>query len=705
LSRINKLLIPIIIVLVGIIIMGNVASKYTSKQRNIEENNYIAYRLIEEGNLQRARLLAGHANEIKNNEVSEQLLLISYCFEDEYGVTLEKAEKIKKQSKIIREIVKYCNDANEGIAFQSDLILILDDIGDQIKLSKKRKEMAEAIISAYSMDGYLYFDDIDDLEEKLSKSDNPNALRARIHLANQEGDTLEAEELAIKLVTKDNSFTNKTLLANLVATGRGRSVDKDSDKIDRLNKEIRSKEKSRDDLKDKLYYATGETMLALLQSQIEAREKEINDLYNELNGIPIRRALNYIIGTSSKLGDEGIAYKLQLARFYFLLGEDELAKDNLQTAIVESISSDKMEYMSNEIYRVVKAYEKDINYMDNNDINTLINDLLLALTQNTQYYSYNYRHDGKSFNQFIIEVLNNIHTKLYISKVDTSNYPEVDVYINMSDNQNHKKQLRKSKLNLVEMGKEINNFELIEVEQSQLNICLVLDTSGSMDGSGIDGAKKAIHNFIQSVDREVQIGLVTFESSAYTVCDITPSTGTIAKAVDSLYASGGTNISSGLLAGMEVLDNKEGNNIIVLLSDGADGYDSMYQMDSVIQMLNNKGISVYSIGLAYADMNYLDNISSRTGGKSLFASDSYDLGIIYDTINQYIMNNYILRFKVVGEVEKLTRTVTVSLEDGSYDTKTYTVGVSMDDIELEKDKEPMSNFYQQIGGSSKGGVN
>lgn len=126
-------------------------------------------------------------------------------------------------------------------------------------------------------------------------------------------------------------------------------------------------------------------------------------------------------------------------------------------------------------------------------------------------------------------------------------------------------------------------------------------------------------------------------------------------------------------------------------------------MDSVMQMLNNKGISVYSIGLAYADMNYLDNITSRTGGKSLFSSDSYDLGIIYDTINQYIMNNYILRFKVVTETEKLTRTVTVSLEDGSYDTKTYTVGVSMDDIEIEKDKEPMSNFYQQIGGSSKGG--
>lgn len=703
-KKIKNIILPAIMMLISVILLGSVIKEYSVMRISINENNYISYRLIEEGNIKRSRLVAGQANEIKYNEVSEQLILISYCFEDEYDIVLEKAQKIKNQSQIVRDLIEYCEIANEGKAYQSDLITILDDIGTQIKLSKKRKEYAETIISAYSMDGYLYYYDIDEIEEVLSDSNDTNALKARIHIANLLGNTIKAEELSIKLVEKDDSFSNKALLANIVASGMGRSLDEDKDRIDEINEIIKKKEKSRDELQQKIYEETRETMIYFLQSQLEAREKEIADLYHEIARIPIQRALNYIIGTSSKLGDEGIAYKLQLARFYYLLGEEELATSYLQEAIKQSMSSTEMQYLSTEIYGVIKTYEKEVNNTDLYKTYDMIDDLLISLTQNINYYQYDYWPDGKSFSQFIINVLNSMHTKLYISNVDTAEYPYINVYINTSDLRGNKVGIKKNSISIVEMGEDIKDFEFMQAKQSQLNICLVVDTSGSMDGSNLEDAQRAIQNFIQGVDRGVQIGLVTFESSASTICEVTPSTGAIAKAVDMLYAGGGTNIASGLLEGMKALDKKEGKNIILLLSDGVDGYESEEQMESVLQLLKKNGISVYSIGFSSADLNYLENISQSTGGRALFASESDALGKIYNIVKQYIENNYILRFKVVTEIDKLTRSVTVNLDDGSYSTRTYTVGVSLEEIEKENEKAPMANFYQQIGGSSKGGV-
>jgi len=703
-KKIKNIILAALLVLISVILAGSVVGKYASMRRFINENNYISYRLIEEGNIKRSRLVAGQANEIKYNEVSEQLILIGYCFEGEYDIALEKAAKAKYQNQIVKDLIEYCEDAKEGLAYRSDLIDILEDIADQIKLSNKQEERAELIISAYSLDGYLDYSDLKDMDDELSESDDANSLKARIHIAYMLGDMVKAEELSVKLVEKDDSFSNKAMLANIVATGQGRGVDDDSEKIDKIKDEIRQKEKSRNKLEEKMYEETDEDMIAYLQSQIEAREKEIADLYHEISSIPVKRALNYIIATASQFGNEPAAYKLQLARLYYLLGEEELAEENLQKAIKQSMSSDEMEYLSTEIYSVAKTFEQEFNSNELYKTYDRIDELLTALTQNVNYSQYDLGPDGKTFGQFIIDVLNNMHTKIYISHVDTTQYPTVDVYINMTDSKGGKKGIDKNSISVVEMGENISEFEFLQSEQSQLNICLVVDTSGSMEGMNLSDAQRAIQSFIQGVDRGVRIGLVTFESSARTVSEVTQSTGAIAKAVDALYADGGTHIASGLIEGMNALENKEGKKIIILLSDGEDGSESIEQMPSVLQTLKKKGISVYSIGFSSADLSYLEDISGATGGKAFFAFESDALGTIYNLVKQYIENNYILRFKVTADTEELNRTVTVNLEDGSYSTKDYTVGVPLEDIEKENEKVPMSNFYQQIGGSSKGGT-
>ena len=214
-------------------------------------------------------------------------------------------------------------------------------------------------------------------------------------------------------------------------------------------------------------------------------------------------------------------------------------------------------------------------------------------------------------------------------------------------------------------------------------------------------AKRAVSSFVQTAGDSMNLGLAVFDHAAQVMCPITDSKGTVQHAMDTVTADGGTNISEGLLAGMSALQGKDGNRIIVLLSDGADSSESAAQMRSVISQLNAQGIVVYAVGFDFADSSYLSGICESTGGKFLRAQTSEELASVYQTIEKFLTQDYVIRFTVKEDEQDYEREIRISLENGVFDEREYFVGVDPDKIEQEANQPPQANFFEQIGGSGK----
>jgi len=120
-------------------------------------------------------------------------------------------------------------------------------------------------------------------------------------------------------------------------------------------------------------------------------------------------------------------------------------------------------------------------------------------------------------------------------------------------------------------------------EQYPLHIVLVLDASGSMAGEPNTEMKKAARQLIKSLDMRnnpaTRIGVVSFNSSANILCQLTDNASRASGCVGKVGASGGTSISSGILAGIRVLVQgrrdlevpaEDIREVMVVLSDGSD---------------------------------------------------------------------------------------------------------------------------------------
>ena len=125
-------------------------------------------------------------------------------------------------------------------------------------------------------------------------------------------------------------------------------------------------------------------------------------------------------------------------------------------------------------------------------------------------------------------------------------------------------------------------------------IVIVLDTSGSMDGSPLEATQKASSSFIHTILKEyADVGTVTFSDDAAMVSDFTMNADTLDGAIGGITSGGGTATGTGLNKAYEML-SKSGarQKIIVLMSDGQSGDDPT----QIAQTIKDSGITIYTLG-------------------------------------------------------------------------------------------------------------
>ena len=185
----------------------------------------------------------------------------------------------------------------------------------------------------------------------------------------------------------------------------------------------------------------------------------------------------------------------------------------------------------------------------------------------------------------------------------------------------------------------LTGFSLAEQEErTPVNIAIVLDRSGSMDGEKIAYARDAAKMAIDLLESHDIVSIVTYSD---TVSVLMPATRVsdkryIRNRIDEIYADGSTALFAGVSKGAQEVskffdDNKV--NRVILLSDGLAnvGPDSPAALGDLGASLGKSGISVTTIGLGLGfNEDLMVRLAEKSDGNHAFVENSRDLARIFE---------------------------------------------------------------------------
>ena len=172
--------------------------------------------------------------------------------------------------------------------------------------------------------------------------------------------------------------------------------------------------------------------------------------------------------------------------------------------------------------------------------------------------------------------------------------------------------------------------------QMPLNLSLVLDKSGSMQGKKIKNLREAAKLVVDRLGPQDTISIVAFSDRKYLIADSQPVTDkeTLKKQIDRIRDGGGTAISGGMGQGLQELDKELAPDRVsrmLLLTDGQTFGDEK-QCKKLAETAGKKGVVVHALGLG-DDWNedLLDDIAQASGGVSDFIDSPDAIVGVFDS--------------------------------------------------------------------------
>jgi Ca-activated chloride channel family protein len=154
-----------------------------------------------------------------------------------------------------------------------------------------------------------------------------------------------------------------------------------------------------------------------------------------------------------------------------------------------------------------------------------------------------------------------------------------------------------------------------------INLAVVIDTSGSMEGAPIGDARAATRALLSQLQQGDRLAVIAFSSSAEVLLPSTVidshSMDQLGSAIDRMEARGTTDLRGGLTAGLEEVVrhwDPTGVNRVVLLSDGVPNDPS--GIEAMAQAAGERSIAITALGLGVDyDETLLGTIAQRSGGR------------------------------------------------------------------------------------------
>jgi VWFA-related protein len=213
-----------------------------------------------------------------------------------------------------------------------------------------------------------------------------------------------------------------------------------------------------------------------------------------------------------------------------------------------------------------------------------------------------------------------------VRQVDTSNFPEITLYANITDpvSGNVVEGIENGDLVVSETvkdtTKQVDIKDLYRVANSDTNISvnLIMDASGSMtDYNKMTQAKNAAKSLVASMNLKGgdRVEVISFDDYVYLEQEFTSNQDTLDKAIDGVSEYGATALYDALYSGLYQTYEESNVKCVIGFTDGMEN-DSSYSYEDVVYMSKNTGIPVYIIGIGGDyDTSKLQSLAEDCSGK------------------------------------------------------------------------------------------
>lgn len=159
-----------------------------------------------------------------------------------------------------------------------------------------------------------------------------------------------------------------------------------------------------------------------------------------------------------------------------------------------------------------------------------------------------------------------------------------------------------------------------------LNLCLVLDHSGSMLGEPLDTVKSAALGLIDQLTPDDRLGVIAFDHKAKIIVENqgVRDGGKIAKKIQALKPAGGTAIDEGIKLGIQEAAKGKDDRVshIFLLTDGENEHGDNDRCLKLGQVASDYGLTIHSLGFGdHWNQDVLEAIADSASGSLTYIED------------------------------------------------------------------------------------
>jgi Ca-activated chloride channel family protein len=242
--------------------------------------------------------------------------------------------------------------------------------------------------------------------------------------------------------------------------------------------------------------------------------------------------------------------------------------------------------------------------------------------------------------------------------------------------------------------------------QVPLNLCLILDRSGSMEGRPIDTVKQAATQLIERLTPGDRISVIAFDHRATVLVEnqVFDHTSAIQQQICHLKAGGGTAIDEGLRLGIEELAKAKKDTIsqAFLLTDGENEHGDNDRCLKLAKLATDYNLTLNTLGFGNNwNQDVLEKIADTGGGTLAYIQQPEDAVEQFQRLFNRIQsvgltNAYLLlslmpgvelaQMKPIAQVSPDTIELAVLPEDGQ-------IVVRLGDLMVDVPRIVLSNLY------------
>jgi VWFA-related protein len=272
--------------------------------------------------------------------------------------------------------------------------------------------------------------------------------------------------------------------------------------------------------------------------------------------------------------------------------------------------------------------------------------------------------------------------QIRITQVDTSKFPQVTVYVSVTDANGQPVGVDASAIQISENGQVMKTTVAGSAGSAtntkglgQLTTMLVIDISGSMAAANkLTLAKTAAKAYVDQMRSGDQAGLIAYDTHVEVNQPVTTDHQQLDQKIDSLQPGSDTAMFDAVIQAEQDLANISGRKAVLLLTDGMDNR-SKNNEDAVIKAIGPSGLTISTIGLgnpqdqnslAGIDSNVLKSLAQRAGGVYAYEPNPSQLASLFQQYGTALQNEYALTYTSPSALrDGVNRSLSVSLNGGS----------------------------------------